>query len=121
MHGTSVKHSARSNGTENFPDLQKPLRIELPSYFNTPRRFDIPDPTTEATDLPNINPVYHNIMEAEEKIRVQKRLKDYKLIAVACKRGKKPKVTLSNNKVYNRTKEEHIIAWECFSIILAFY
>jgi tetratricopeptide (TPR) repeat protein len=69
----------------------KPLRIELPAYFNTPRRFELPEPHTEVKDLPNIRKVSINLVETEERLRIQKRLRDYELLAMACKRSKKPK------------------------------
>ena len=74
---------------QKFPDLKKPLRIELPLYFNTPRRYDLPEITTDGKTLPEIS---QNLIEADERIRIQKRLRDYQLLSLACKRAKKAKV-----------------------------
>ena len=92
LNVNSIKNEPLGNNRfEKFPALKKPLRVELPSYFNTPQRTNFTIITTEfgakRSSLPAIKPT----IDSEEQLRVRKRLKDYQLLAQACKRGKKPK------------------------------
>ena len=89
LQGAKNKHGSATDRIQRFPDLKRPLRVELPAYFNTPCRLELKEPETETKTLPGIRP---NLVEAEERIRIQKRLRDYQLLALACKRAKKPKV-----------------------------
>jgi tetratricopeptide (TPR) repeat protein len=77
--------STRSPG---FPhELTKPQRIELPVYFNTPRRFVQPRPASP--QKPAANTSFPTAVDLEKKTMITKRLKDYSMLAFACKRAGK--------------------------------
>jgi len=102
LHGFSFKKSRRRGDSTLNP--YSPQRIELPLYFNTPKRKD---------DLVNIrrykpkseenkNSPYLNNQSAlnmfcadsGEQLMFKKRLKDYSLLAFACKRANKTRVRI---------------------------
>jgi len=89
LNKTFNKHVRDSMG-EQFQRhlvLKKPMRIELPLYFNTPQRagFSMPEYFPRRRSL---LPVDISV-DIEERLRIRKRLKDYQLLGQACKRGKK--------------------------------
>lgn len=69
-------------------ELTKPQRIELPVYFNTPRRFVPPRPSSPTTKQ-NPNTTFSQAVDLEKKTTISKRLKDYSMLAFACKRAGK--------------------------------
>ncbi|OMJ94639.1 hypothetical protein SteCoe_2130 [Stentor coeruleus] len=78
-----------NNKGPSFPhELTKPQRIELPVYFNTPRRV-IPQRPTSPTENPNLNLSHQQVVDLEKKTTISKRLKDYSMLAFACKRAGK--------------------------------
>ena len=78
-----------SNHGPSFPhELTKPQRIELPVYFNTPRRFVPPRPISP-TGKQNANQTFHQCVDLEKTTTITKRLKDYSMLAFACKRAGK--------------------------------
>ncbi len=86
MADENLQGALPKQSQQRFPDLRKPLRIELPAYFNTPRRSELAE--QEEKGLPGIG---RFTVESEERVRIQKRLKDYQHLALACRRAKKAK------------------------------
>ncbi|CAG9323805.1 unnamed protein product [Blepharisma stoltei] len=89
-------HFSSRNKAELFPhEITKPQRIELPVYFNTPRRFSFsrpkspPKPANVNNSFKNPNQSFQNNLDLEKKTTVMKRLKDYNMLAFACKRAGK--------------------------------
>jgi len=73
---------------EEFPsEINKPQRIELPVYFNTPRRYTLPRGRGSSTERPARLPVSN--LQSDKKVSVMRRLKDYQMLAFACKRSGK--------------------------------
>ncbi len=76
-----------------------PQRIELPLYFNTPmRKDDLVDPGkyrakskagADTSFINNESALNMSYVEPSERILYQKRLKDYSILAFACKRANK--------------------------------
>ena len=78
-----------SGHTAGIPhELTKPQRIELPVYFNTPRRYIQPRPISP-TSKANPNSSFTQTVDLEKKTTISKRLKDYSMLAFACKRAGK--------------------------------
>lgn len=82
--------------TDNLQhELNKPQRIELPIYFNTPRRFGNSTRTSSTRSSSNTrgsgNTSFLNIsnIESDKKVCTIRRLRDYSMLAFACKRGGK--------------------------------
>lgn len=76
-----------ANRGPSFPhELTKPQRIELPVYFNTPRRFIPPRPISPTSKQ---NSSFQQPVDLEKKTTITKRLKDYSMLAFACKRAGK--------------------------------
>ena len=76
-----------TNKGQAFPhEITKPQRIELPVYFNTPRRFIQPRPSSPKS---NLNKSYQQGVDLEKTTTITKRLKDYSMLAFACKRAGK--------------------------------
>lgn len=73
---------------EEFPsEINKPQRIELPVYFNTPRRYPFTRGRGSSTERPARLPVSN--LQSDKKVSVMRRLKDYQMLAFACKRSGK--------------------------------
>lgn len=78
-----------SNRAPVFPhQLTKPQRIELPVYFNTPRRFEPPRSSSPASKQA-ANVSFQQAVDLDKKTTITKRLKDYSMLAFACKRAGK--------------------------------
>ncbi|CAG9314723.1 unnamed protein product [Blepharisma stoltei] len=87
-------HFSNRSKAELFPhEITKPQRIELPVYFNTPRRFSITRPKSPPKPVNNLfknpNQSFQNALDLEKTTTVMKRLKDYNMLAFACKRAGK--------------------------------
>lgn len=89
----------RKRNDESLLEISQPQRIELPTYFNTPRRYNsapraaVKKPET-APLLSFRNAKFLNLLNeksliSDKRLTVMKRLKDYKLLAFACKRAGK--------------------------------
>jgi len=75
---------------EAFPsEISRPQRIELPVYFNTPRRYSFYRPKSTPKTDQSLNASAQNALDLEKKTTVMKRLKDYKFLSFACKRAGK--------------------------------
>lgn len=87
---------SNKNKTDAFPhEITRPQRIELPVYFNTPRRYSItrpkspPKPQNVNNSFRNPNGSFQSGLDLDKKTTVMKRLKDYNMLAFACKRAGK--------------------------------
>ena len=94
---TLAEENTRNNPKRSylsFPVFSQPLRIELPYIFNTPRRVKMPITVNKIqlafkSDLPTIKNLCGHSIGTEDRIKFQKRLKDYLLLAGACRRANK--------------------------------
>lgn len=78
-----------TNRGPTFPhELTKPQRIELPVYFNTPRRV-IPLRPSSPSSKQTLNTSMQHAVDLEKTTTITKRLKDYSMLAFACKRAGK--------------------------------
>ena len=89
----NIRH-AKKKELLSFPIFSLPLRIELPYIFNTPRRNKMPVSIVQAslaykTDLPTIKNLCGEVVSTEERRKYQKRIRDYLLLAGACRRANK--------------------------------
>lgn len=85
-------------------DPYNPQRIELPLYFNTPKRKDeLLDSKKYKMRSPNKNDPNGSFINHQSALNMsygdsadcvlsKKRLQDYSLLAFACKRANKPRV-----------------------------
>jgi len=94
MRGMGTKSYKR--GADNFQKVNSPQRIELPIYFNTPRRFDLSPKMKQRTQSVDIGPkseMANTIaLKSSDPTRIvnsKRRLKDYGILAFACKRAGK--------------------------------
>ena len=79
------------------PDVNQPQRIELPVYFNTPRRYTGRQPypprsrpaTSNNRARSLLTVANKNDVDIGKRTTVVKRLKDYEILAFACKRAGK--------------------------------
>jgi hypothetical protein len=102
LHGFSFKKSRRRGDTSLNP--YSPQRIELPLYFNTPKRKDdlvnirrYKPKSEESKKSPYLNnQSAFNMFCADsgEQLMFKKRLRDYNLLAFACKRANKTRVII---------------------------
>ncbi len=106
LYGFSFKRGRRR--ADASMDPYSPQRIELPLYFNTPKRRDnFLDPhkyrvraeVEDSEDNPNNSSYINNqsalnmsYADSVDRILSKKRLKDYDLLALACKRAEKGRV-----------------------------
>jgi len=108
LHGFSFKKPKMRNDPSLDP--YNPQRIELPLYFNTPKRkddlvdirkyrtkSDKPEDQPKNSSFIN-NPSALNMSygDSVERLICKKRLKDYDLLAFACKRANKMRVFFFN-------------------------
>ena len=104
LHGFSFKKSKKRG--DSVLDPYSPQRIELPLYFNTPKRMDNlvnirRYKTKSEEDQSNKSPYLNNqsalnmfCTDSGEQLLFKKRLKDYNMLAFACKRANKTRVNL---------------------------
>jgi tetratricopeptide (TPR) repeat protein len=89
----ALSTKSRTNNLQH--ELNKPQRIELPVYFNTPRRFGCSTRSSGTRAFSNsrgsVNTSFLNIsnIESDQKVCTIRRLRDYSMLAFACKRGGK--------------------------------
>lgn len=100
---TSISRSpARSIAEENLKkpiksktanlNILQPQRIELPLYFNTPRRFEEISPGKHRPQhAEDLSLMVGASMDRETRNSTLKRLNDYRLLAEACQRAGKTK------------------------------
>jgi len=77
--------------------LFSPQRIELPAYFNTPKRVDNGIIRNKISNQPNIiksllknnSGLTMSYKDSYNRLMANKRLKDYNMLAFACKRAGK--------------------------------
>ena len=102
LHGFSFKKNKKK--TDAIMNPYTPQRIELPLYFNTPKRKDdlldagkykTKADTTKRNGSFIDNPSALNMSytDSADRILSKKRLQDYDLLAFACKRANKLRVT----------------------------
>eukprot|EP00826_Nyctotherus_ovalis_P046676 TRINITY_DN5306_c0_g2_i2.p2 TRINITY_DN5306_c0_g2~~TRINITY_DN5306_c0_g2_i2.p2 ORF type:complete len:190 (+),score=29.17 TRINITY_DN5306_c0_g2_i2:227-796(+) len=120
LHGFSFKKSRKRGDTSLNP--YSPQRIELPLYFNTPKRKDdlvnVKRYKTKSDEVETKKSPYLNNQSAlnmfcadsGEQLMFKKRLKDYNLLAFACKRANKTRVAFS---IMGRTKDGRTTVREC--------
>lgn len=104
MRGFNFKKNNKRADTSMDPYV--PQRIELPLYFNTPKRKDdllnSRKYKMKSPEKPDLNDSYINHQSAlnmsyadsADSVLSKKRLKDYALLAFACKRANKPRVII---------------------------
>ena len=102
LYGFSFKKSPFQK--DSLLDPYNPQRIELPLYFNTPKRRDnlinlrryrnqSSNKSMNSTPyLNNQSALNMSCSDSCEQLLFKKRLRDYKFLASACKRGQKSRV-----------------------------
>lgn len=96
------KSPARSIAEENLKrpiksrtanlNIFQPQRIELPLYFNTPKRYNEASPVKYRPQYTeDLSVMVGSQMDRETRNSSIKRLNDYRLLAEACQRAGKPK------------------------------
>ena len=109
LHGFSFKKKRATNESSLNPYC--PQRIELPLYFNTPRRKDdLINSTKYRTNcrtavgrprdtsfINHSSALNMSCVDSADRIISKKRLRDYALLAFACKRANKLRVGQGHN------------------------
>ena len=108
LHDFSFKEPRRRGQASLDP--YSPQRIELPMYFNTPKRKDnlinirkyqiraVTEEDKRALPFINNQSAFNmSYADSAEQLVYKKRLKDYDLLGLACKRANKMRVLLISN------------------------
>ncbi len=96
---TGFNFRRRMSANTSAMNPYAPQRIELPLYFNTPKRKDDlldlekyrtrPDAAGDESFINNTSALNMSCVEPTERILYKKRIQDYAMLAFACKRANK--------------------------------